>query len=350
MFIYETKKENIMDKLKKIGVTALAGTLASFSAHAADVSFGGTSKVSYGTTTSDRGSGEDARRDAFNSDNTISASLSGELDNGFTVSGFMDDISNGQTSAAITIGMGSMGSVQINTAATGVVDAYDDILPVAYEEINDGAQHSVRGMDAGSDVEAGSISYISPSIEFGGATMSVRADFDPAAGAAAADGVGVAGAASTGKGIAYGGEINYGGLKVVGGYTEVQTKLDNRTTNSPNDKQSVLATAVYSMGPISIGYGEWYTNEKDAAVDYSTDGMSIAFAVNDELSLSWGELEDTREASSATAAATTEITAFQMAYTMGSMGIKLKHTDTDNGYQGTDTSAENTEIAISFSF
>ena len=56
------------------------------------------------------------------------------------------------------------------------------------------------------------------------------------------------------------------------------------------------------------------------------------------------------EASSATAAKTTEMTAFQVAYTMGSMGIKLKHTDTDNGYQGTDTSAENTEIAISFSF
>ena len=104
------------------------------------------------------------------------------------------------------------------------------------------------------------------------------------------------------------------------------------------------------MGPISIGYGEWYTNEKDAGDDYSTEGMSIAFAVNDELSVSWGELEDTREASSATAAATTELTAYQVAYTMGSMGIKLKHTDTDNGFQSTNTSAENTEIAVSFSF
>ena len=41
----------------------------------------------------------------------------------------MDDISNGgMTSSAITIGMGSMGTVQINQAATGVVDGYDDIL------------------------------------------------------------------------------------------------------------------------------------------------------------------------------------------------------------------------------
>ena len=339
-----------MDKLKKLGVTALAGTLATFSANAADVSFGGTSKVSFGSTSSDRSAAEGSKRDGLNADSTISASFGGELDNGWTVSGFMDDISNGMTSSAITVGMGSLGSVQINQAATGVVDGYDDILPVAYEEINDGAQHSVRGMDAGSDVEAGSISYISPSIEVGGVTMSVRGDFDPAAVSAASDGTGVAGTANTGKGISYGGEINYAGLKVVGGYTEVETTLENTATTSPNDKQSTLVTAVYSAGPISIGYGEWYTNEKDAAVDYSTEGMSIAFAVNDDLSISWGELEDTREANGGTVAATTEMTAFQAAYTMGSMGIKIKHTDTDNGYQTTAKSAENTEIAVSFSF
>ena len=104
------------------------------------------------------------------------------------------------------------------------------------------------------------------------------------------------------------------------------------------------------MGPISIGYGEWYTNEKDAGDDYSTEGMSIAFAVNDELSVSWGELEDTKEAVSDSTAVTAEMTAFQVAYTMGSMGIKLKHTETDNGYHSTDKTAENTEIAVSFSF
>ena len=54
-----------MDKLKKIGVTALAGTLASFSANAADVSFGGTSKVTLGSTSSDRNAAEAATRDAL---------------------------------------------------------------------------------------------------------------------------------------------------------------------------------------------------------------------------------------------------------------------------------------------
>ena len=83
-----------MDKLKKIGVTALAGTLASFSANAADVSFGGTAKISFGSTSSDRTGAEAASREGMNADTTISASYGGELDNGWTVSGFMDDISN----------------------------------------------------------------------------------------------------------------------------------------------------------------------------------------------------------------------------------------------------------------
>ena len=108
--------------------------------------------------------------------------------------------------------------------------------------------------------------------------------------------------------------------------------------------------AVYAMGPISLGYGEWFVNGKDGSNDYSTEGMTIAFAVNDELSVSWGELEDTKEANSAAAAKTSEMTAMQVAYTMGSMGIKVKHTETDNGQFSTNKTHENTEIAVSFSF
>ena len=339
------KKENIMDNLKKLGVTALAGTLASFSAHAADVSFGGTSKVTYGSTTSDRTNAEGAKRETYGADSTISASFGGELDNGWTVSGFMDDISNGMTSSNIGITMGSLGTVKVNQIATGAVDGYDDILPVAYEEVNDGAGHSARGMDVGSSVEGGSLSYYSPSFEFGGASMSFRADFDPAASAAAADGVGVAGAANTGQGTAVGGEINVAGLKIVGGMETVES-----TKKAGTDKESVTVQAVYAMGPISLGYGEWFVNGKDGSNDYSTEGMTIAFAVNDELSVSWGELEDTKEANSAAAAKTSEMTAMQVAYTMGSMGIKVKHTETDNGQFSTNKTHENTEIAVSFSF
>ncbi len=339
-----------MDKFKKIGVTALAGTLASFtSASAIDVSFGGTAKITYGTSSSDR-DGSELSRDAFNADSTISASASGELDNGWTVSGFMDDISNGMTSSAITIGMGSMGSVRVNQAATGAVDGYDDVLPNAYEETNDGGKHATRGIDVGDSIEAGSLSYILPTMELGGATLNIVADFDPAAGAGAADGTGVAGAANTGSGMGYAAKLSVAGFSLYGGYSEVQTTLTDLATTEPQDKQAVMGQATYSMGPVSIGYGEWYTNEKDGGTDYSTEAYSVAFAISDDVSISYGNMEDTKEASSANAAVVAEMTSYQLAYSMGSMALKFAHTDTDNGYHSSGKTAENTEIAVSFSF
>ena len=64
--------------------------------------------------------------------------------------------------------------------------------------------------------------------------------------------------------------------------------------------------------------------------------MSIAFNVNENLSISWGELEETYDAQSnvkgGTEIADVEMssTSIQFAYTMGSMSIKGYQTDTDN--------------------
>ena len=47
---------------------------------------------------------------------------------------------------------------------------------------------------------------------------------------------------------------------------------------------------------------------------------------------------------------TTEITSYNLAYSMGSMAVKVKHTDTDKPNFVASTTAERTEIAVSFSF
>ena len=85
--------------------------------------------------------------------------------------------------------------------------------------------------------------------------------------------------------------------------------------------------------------------------------MSVAFNVNENLSLSWGELEETYDASSNVASGT-EIadvemssTSIQFAYTMGSMSIKGYQTDTDNpGWDSNAKSDEVTELAVNFAF
>jgi outer membrane protein OmpU len=81
--------------------------------------------------------------------------------------------------------------------------------------------------------------------------------------------------------------------------------------------------------------------------------MSIAFNVNENLSLSWGELEETYDAQDDGTIADVEMssTSIQFAYTMGSMSIKGYQTDTDNpGWDSNAKSDEVTEFAINFAF
>ena len=75
-----------MTNLKKIGLTALAGSLAAIGyAQAGSLSVGGTARMEFQTNTVTT-SGVDATTDAFANNGTLVFSGSGELDNGNVVS------------------------------------------------------------------------------------------------------------------------------------------------------------------------------------------------------------------------------------------------------------------------
>ena len=83
--------------------------------------------------------------------------------------------------------------------------------------------------------------------------------------------------------------------------------------------------------------------------------MSIAFNVNENLSISYGELTETYNAQdNATTAIPNvdmESDSIQFAYTMGSMSIKGYQTQTDNpGWDSNADSNTETEIAVNFAF
>ena len=86
-------------------------------------------------------------------------------------------------------------------------------------------------------------------------------------------------------------------------------------------------------------------------LDANVGAHLLQFNVNDDLSMSYGELEDTREAHGATSAVATEVKSIQVAYSMGSMAVKAKRVETDNPYNQTSgNSTEHTEVSVSFSF
>ncbi len=339
------QKEIIMNKFKKVAVTALGGALAASTAHAVDVSVSGGSEIGWASGSSNYNS---SKASAFGAGTGVSWSASGELDNGWTVS-TTHSANNAfsLTSSNISVDTGSMGKVRFNRVAAASVNANDDVLPTAWEEANDNANHSVRGTRLADGMTSGSISYISPSVDLAGGSVSFSVDYDPAVNAAGGNpGATAARAATWGSGVAYGATISYGPLTLHGGYAEEES-----TVSGGNDGQNVMVQAIVNMGAVSIGAGEWYANEENGGTDYSTEGVGISFNVNDDLSVSYNELEDTKEAIGVTAAVATEISAIQVAYSMGSMAVKAKRVETDNPYNQTAlNSEEHTEISVSFTF
>jgi len=340
-----------MNNFKKVGLSALAGSLAAISAQAAEVSWSGDSTIAYTDNESNSTAANSALNTAFSADTGLAVSASGELDNGWTVSTSMDTGTNNTVSSAqLTIGLGDMGTVQFNQVAGAFTNGLDDVLPTAYEETNDGSEHGALGNTVGSHSTSGSISYKTPSLEIGGMAIQAMIDYDPSASTAnSANGVPSGSTVNVGSAMATGLSIDTGmGLKLYGAREVIQTESIAATAK---DAEAVGVQAVFSMGQISAGWGEWYDNGADGANDYGMEAWSVSFTVNDNLSVSWGEMEDTRKQTAGTADITAEIEAINIAYSMGSMGIKFKNTDTSRANFGAATlDQERNELAVSFSF
>ena len=345
------KKGDNMSNFKKVGLSALAGSLAAFSAQAAEVSWSGDSTVAYTDNESNSSAANSALNTAFSADTGLSVSASGELDNGWTVSTAMDTGTNNTVSSAqLTIGLGDMGTVQFNQVAGAFTNGIDDKLPTAYEETNDGSEHSAQGHSVGSHSTSGSISYKTPSIGFGDASIQLMVDYDPSGSTAnSGNGSPSSSTVNIGSAMATGLTIDTGVGLVLYAAREVINTESIATT--AKDAEAVGIQAVFSMGQISAGWGEWYDNGADGGNDYSMEAWSVAFTVNDNLSISYGEMEDTRHQTAGTADITAEIQAINVAYSMGSMALKFKNTDTSRANFGAVTlDQERNELALSFSF
>jgi len=91
-----------------------------------------------------------------------------------------------------------------------------------------------------------------------------------------------------------------------------------------------------------------------STVDYNTAGgndvdstrYSIVYAINDDLSISYGEITN----DIATVTADEEMSGFSIGYSMGGMTVKAHANKQDNRAGTTTADYEHTEIAVSFAF
>ena len=325
--------------MKKLGLSALAGSLVAFSANAAELSVSGGVELTYVDTGGNKGNEVTGSSYGANS----SVTLSGSGDVGFgtvSMTRTLNDTNAGWGSSFQTLDMGDMGVLSFDSTGGALVGikANDDLLPTAYEEAWTGVSGS--GISG-----SGSTNVIGYRNTFG--MFSVSAGYSQ---------LGTANAESASSGQASHGSITdiyvsvspIDGLTIGAGHAE-NTSADTSATSE--DTQEVVAQAVYSTGPISFGYRQAY-QDKGAAGTASRDieGMSVAFNVNDNFAISYGVQDTTVEAISATAAVTEEVAGISAAYTSGAASVRVNHSkaDNDNGVSGTDD--ETTEVSLVLSF
>jgi len=360
-----------MTNLKKLGLTALAGSLVAVSAHAGEMSVSGSADVTYKT-----GGADDAAQSlGHNTDITFSGS--GELDNGYEVNMFVA-YADGATleSSAVSVTMGSMGTLGVSkVGGMNINGAYDETYPRAYEENSDAGGQSPSNY-VGSVADDNALIYKAPTFNIAGVDISAGAEYSFQAGSTTASDGGTI-ARSNDRGSAYGVGVtaSVAGL-TLGAYASEAENETNGGNTPDQDEFSGSAFINYSFGPVSIGYQQAYVDtgfsDTDVAIEATTaaktvgtssgifqdESMSIAFNVNENLSVSYAETESDYNAQNYTAGTNTKAAnitqdsdSIQVAYSMGAMSVKAYKTEIKNpNYDTNAAELEVNEIAIGLAF
>ena len=330
-----------MDNIKKIGLTALAGSLVAVSAaNAGALSVSGGAKFGYAASDGNEDLETDGNR--FGMQKLISFSGSGELDNGNTISLTHNMAVTGSLSTSVLkYDMGDMGSLTYSEDSGDVgIGKIDDLMPTAEEEVT-------NGIDA--DTATGANEALVGKVD-GGMTgfnyvytmdmATIQLGYSPKTTSGNNDDGSNSGAggkkSSTSIAIT---ATPMDGLTVFGG-------TGDKGTGTQEDDHDTYGLK-YAFGPITVGYQH---SEIDFAAttsnDLETDMFGVSFQVNDDLSISYGEQDTEAETSSVEQ----EVSGMSVAYSMGSISIAAHANEGKNIANQTANESTHTEISINFAF
>ena len=316
-----------MTNLKKIGLTALAGTLAATTfAQAVEVSVNGTARMEYETRSSDSTGNATTNVDLFTQTQSVTFSASGELDNGYNIS-YSNIFTGGTfTSTYVTMDMGDMGTLSMNRHAhlTGI-SSIQDKVPNAGEQVWDDTGAAAHGDPANGIVDiSGADHTLGYAISMSGITASASL-------AHAVNG--------TESSIALVADGLVDGLAVGAGFGNNES-----AQNLSDDVETMFAS--YTAGPVSVGVQSSKVDAQTANTDVERDAFGVSFAVNENMSISYGQSDTEYDASTTDE----ENSGVSASYTAGGMtlGIVNNQKDNANGVAGTDH--EVLEFRLTFAF
>jgi outer membrane protein OmpU len=306
-----------MTNLKKLGLTALAGSLVATTGYAGALDISGAAKVSYVSQDETEVSGN-----PFSMTRDISFTGSGEIDNGMTIR--YDQLLSAGTfsTSGLALDMGDAGTLSFRHGGSGGhgIGAYEDKMPTAAENVWDDLDGQANGVLTKNAV--GKIGY---GTTLAGANVSV--DYNKSEGGGSAKSFGVDMAPVDGAMVFLAMSDEYAGV------------------NTSTDQMTIGGT--YTTGATTVGIQRTSIDLAGNDNDQDRTHIAASFAVNEDLSVSWGISTVSFEASSKT---DQEDSGFSVSYTMGSMSLTAAANSSDNagGTSGTDDTHK--EIGLAFAF
>jgi outer membrane protein OmpU len=310
-----------MTNLKKLGLTALAGSLVATTGYAGTLDVTGAAKVSYTSGDTSETSGN-----PFSMTRDIKFAGSGEMDNGMTISYHQLLTSGTFSSSGLSLDMGDAGTMSFSNGTAGGhgISAFKDKMPTAGEEVWDDLDGEANGL-----AEINKTNTIGYGTSVAGVDVSVS--YNPDGGTTTAESsksIALSGAPVDGAMIFYamgdaaGGTVNTG--------TDIWT-----------------AGGTYTAGAATVGLQVTSLDKAAANSDQDRTHLAASFAVNENLSVSAGM--STVEFESASLV-DQEDSGFAVSYTMGSMTVAASANSSDNAGGANATDDTHKEVSIAFAF
>ena len=308
-----------MTNVKKLGLTALAGSLVATSGFAGALDVTGTAKVIYASQDETEVTGN-----PFSMSQGIGFAGSGDLDVG-TLSYTSTSTNMAFSSSDLKLDMGDNGTISFaNGASLTGMQAYYDKMPTAGEQVWDDLDGQANGV--ASMTTTNTLGY---SGTFSGIGVSAAYNKNTAGTVGHAKSI-----ALTSSDLIDGGEIGVAHADVPGS-----------TNDNGSDSDTVFIK--YTAGAVTMGAQLTKIDKSAANSDVDRTHIAASIAVNENLSLSLGRSVVEFEANGKD---DQEDTGLAFSYTMGSMTIAGFSNSQDNvsGTQGTDDSVH--ELSVAFAF
>ena len=331
-----------MNKLTKIGVSALCGSLASVAAANA-----GALDVTGGATATYVSLDGEVVGNPLGMASGMTFTGNGELDNGSTFTLTIAHTNkSAYTGSAIALTTPTLGTFTYDEGGGTGLDRIDDMMPTAWEEttgtgLGTGIR-TVAGAGGNADVEWNVASLGTIGLPEG---MNVYGSFAPRPGGGQKN-TNKAFGGDSGKVNGWGWDVVLthsglmDGLNIFAGYSDIDQTAD------VGDRKQEAFGFTYAIGGATLG---WQTSKDDnagAAEYYENTAYGVSFAVNDNLSISYGLHQSDRSSTSVEA----EAESIQASYTVGGASVKFAETSVDNQNYVSGTNREGRTVALTLAF